>query len=188
LTDLIARNNIKVRLATLDTGRLFPETYSLLDRTRAKYDIDIKSYFPDTLSLEEFVNENGMNSIYKSISCRKSCCKIRKIDPLFRALEGAKIWVTGLRADQSENRAELPRIEKDAFTGLVKFNPLVDWNDLQLHSYLNSNSVPTNTLHRKGYPSIGCEPCTRAIAPEEHPRAGRWWWENSSQECGLHKG
>jgi len=188
LTDLIARNNIKVRLATLDTGRLFPESYSLLDRTRAKYDIDIKSYFPDTLSLEEFVNENGMNSIYNSIDCRKTCCKIRKIDPLFRALEGAQIWVTGLRADQSDNRATLPRIEKDSFTGLVKFNPLVDWNDLQLHSYLNSHSVPTNTLHRKGYPSIGCEPCTRAITTEEHPRAGRWWWENSSQECGLHKG
>jgi phosphoadenosine phosphosulfate reductase len=188
LTDLIARNNIKVRLATLDTGRLFPESYSLLDRTRAKYDIDIKSYFPDTLSLEEFVNENGMNSIYNSIYCRKTCCKIRKIDPLFRALEGAQIWVTGLRADQSDNRATLPRIEKDSFTGLVKFNPLVDWNDLQLHSYLNSHSVPTNTLHRKGYPSIGCEPCTRAITTEEHPRAGRWWWENSSQECGLHKG
>ena len=187
LTDLIARNNIAVRFVTLDTGRLFPETYSLLNRTSSKYDLKIKSVFPDTLSLEEFVNDQGMNSIYKSIDCRKTCCRIRKIDPLFRGLEGVKVWVTGLRADQSENRASLPRIEKDSMTGLIKFNPLQDWSDFQLQYYINSNSVPTNTLHRKGYPSIGCEPCTRAITEEEHPRAGRWWWENSSQECGLHK-
>ena len=129
-----------------------------------------------------------MNSIYNSLNCRKACCKIRKIDPLKRALKGSVVWVTGLRADQSDNRSSLPRIEMDLMTGLIKFNPLVDWNDLQLYSYLNSNSVPTNTLHRKGYPSIGCEPCTRAVQPQEHTRAGRWWWENSSQECGLHKG
>jgi phosphoadenosine phosphosulfate reductase len=188
LTDLIARNNIPVRLVTLDTGRLFPETYSLLDRTKSKYAVEVKSVFPDTLSLEEFVNEQGMNSIYSSIDCRKTCCKIRKIDPLFRALKEAKVWVTGLRADQSENRSSIPRVEKDAMTGLIKFNPLLDWNDHQLQSYINSHSVPTNTLYRKGYPSIGCEPCTRAIQSDEHPRAGRWWWENSSQECGLHKG
>ena len=165
LTDLIARNNIPVRLVTLDTGRLFPETYSLLDRTKSKYAIEVKSVFPDTLSLEEFVNEQGMNSIYSSINCRKTCCKIRKIDPLFRALNEAKVWVTGLRADQSENRSSIPRVERDAMTGLIKFNPLLDWNDHQLQSYINSHSVPTNTLHRKGYPSIGCEPCTRAIQP-----------------------
>ena len=173
LTDLIARNNIPVRLVTLDTGRLFPESYNLIDRTKSKYNIEIQSFFPDTLSLEEFVNTQGMNSIFKSLECRKTCCKIRKIDPLFRALEGAKVWVTGLRADQSLNRSTLPRIDKDSMTGLIKFNPLVNWSDFQLQSYINSHSVPTNSLHRKGYPSIGCEPCTRAIQPEEHPRAGR---------------
>jgi len=188
LTDIIARNNIKVRFATLDTGRLFPETYNLIDRTKSKYGIEIKSYFPDTMSIEGFVNENGMNSIFNSVDCRKTCCRIRKIEPLHRALDGSKIWVTGLRNDQSENRADLPRIEKDSLTGLIKFNPIIDWSDFELQAYINSHSVPTNTLHRKGYPSIGCEPCTRAITSDEHPRAGRWWWEKSSQECGLHKG
>jgi len=188
LTDIIARNNIKVRLVTLDTGRLFPETYNLIDRTKSKYGIEIKSYFPDTMSIEGFVNENGMNSIFNSVDCRKTCCRIRKIEPLHRALDGSKIWVTGLRNDQSENRADLPRIEKDSLTGLIKFNPIIDWSDFELQAYINSHSVPTNTLHRKGYPSIGCEPCTRAITSDEHPRAGRWWWEKSSQECGLHKG
>lgn len=188
LTDLICRNNLEVRFATLDTGRLFPETYNLIDRTKAKYDLKIKSYFPDSISLEQFVNEVGMNSIFKSQECRKTCCRIRKIDPLFRALDGAEVWVTGLRAEQSDNRTNLPRLERDKLTGLIKYNPLVDWDDNQLQSYLNSHSVPTNTLHRQGYPSIGCQPCTRAITEEEHPRAGRWWWENSSQECGLHKG
>ena len=160
-------------MVTLDTGQLFPESYNLIDRTKSKYNIEIQSFFPDTLSLEEFVNTQGMNSIFKSIECRKTCCKIRKIDPLFRALEGAKVWVTGLRADQSLNRSTLPRIDNDSMTGLIKFNPLVDWSDFQLQSYINSHSVPTNSLHRKGYPSIGCEPCTRAIQHEEHPRAGR---------------
>jgi phosphoadenosine phosphosulfate reductase len=188
LTDIIARNNIKVRLVTLDTGRLFPETYNLIDRTKSKYGIEIKSYCPDTMSIEDFVNENGMNSMFNSVECRKTCCRIRKIDPLYGALEGAKIWVTGLRNDQSENRADLPRIERDSLTGLIKFNPIIDWSDFELQSCINSNSVPTNTLHRKGYPSIGCEPCTRAITSDEHPRAGRWWWEQSSQECGFHKG
>jgi phosphoadenosine phosphosulfate reductase len=188
LPDIIARNNIKVRLVTLDTGRLFPETYNLIDRTKSKYGIEIKSYCPDTMSIEDFVNENGMNSMFNSVECRKTCCRIRKIDPLYRALEGAKIWVTGLRNDQSENRADLPRIERDSLTGLMKFNPITDWSDFELKSCINSNSVPTNTLHRKGYPSIGCEPCTRAITSDEHPRAGRWWWEQSYQECGFHKG
>lgn len=189
LTDLIARNNLPVRLVTLDTGRLFPETYDLIDRTRAKYrDLDFRSVFPDTQSLEAFVNSQGMSAIFQSIDARKTCCRIRKIDPLHRALEGAKVWVTGLRAAQSDNRASLPRLERDPLTGMLKFNPLVEWTDAQLETYIHSNSVPTNPLHRKGFPSIGCAPCTRAVLEGEHPRAGRWWWEQSSKECGLHRG
>ena len=189
LTDLIAQHDLPVRLVTLDTGRLFPETYDLIDRTRSKYrNLDLVSFFPDTASLEEFVNAQGMSSIFRSIDARKTCCRIRKIDPLKRALEGAAVWVTGLRAAQSDNRASLPRLERDGMTGLIKFNPLLDWTDAELDTYINSHGVPTNTLHRKGFPSIGCAPCTRAVLEGEHPRAGRWWWEQSSKECGLHKG
>ena len=189
LTDLIARNNLPVRLVTLDTGRLFPETYDLIDRTRAKYrDLDFRSVFPDTQSLEAFVNAQGMSSIFQSIDARKTCCRIRKIDPLHRALDGAKVWVTGLRAAQSDNRASLPRLERDPLTGMLKFNPLVAWTDAELETYIHSHSVPTNPLHRRGFPSIGCAPCTRAVLEGEHPRAGRWWWEQSSKECGLHRG
>ena len=189
LTDLISRHELPVKLVTLDTGRLFPETYDLIDRTRSKYrNLDLTSYFPDTASLEEFVNEQGMSAIFRSLEARKTCCRIRKIDPLKRALDGAAVWVTGLRAAQSDNRASLPRLERDGMTGLIKFNPLLDWTDAELDTYVNSNSVPTNPLHRKGFPSIGCAPCTRAVLEGENPRAGRWWWEQSSKECGLHKG
>ncbi|MDA0728569.1 MAG: phosphoadenylyl-sulfate reductase [Bacteroidetes bacterium] len=189
LTDLIARNNLPVQLVTLDTGRLFPETYDLIDRTRSKYPgTPLQSFFPDTTTLEEFVNQQGMSAIFQSLEARKECCHIRKIAPLKRALDGAAVWVTGLRAAQSDNRATLPRIEHDTMTGLVKYNPLVDWSDAQLETYIHSHGVPTNPLHRKGFPSIGCAPCTRAVLEGEHPRAGRWWWEHSSKECGLHKG
>ena len=147
LTDLIARHDLPVRLVTLDTGRLFPETYDLIDRTRAKYrNVRLTSYFPDTATLEEFVNEQGMSAIFQSIEARKACCKIRKIDPLKRSLEGAAVWVTGLRAAQSDNRATLPRLERDGMTGLIKFNPLVDWTDAELDTYVNSNSVPTKPI------------------------------------------
>jgi phosphoadenosine phosphosulfate reductase len=188
LTDIIWRNNLPIEIITLDTGRLFNETYDLIDKTKSRYNIKIKSYFPDTLSLEEFVNEQGMNSIFKSVTARKECCRIRKIDPLLRSLDGAKVWVTGLRSDQSNNRNNLPRIEIDSLTGLLKFNPLLTWTDSELDEYISENNVPINSLHKKGMPSIGCAPCTRAVSDDEHPRAGRWWWENSSQECGLHKG
>jgi len=189
LTDLIARNNLPVQLVTLDTGRLFPETYDLIDRTRSKYPgTPLRSFFPDTATLEEFVNAQGMSAIFQSLQARKECCHIRKIAPLKRALDGAAVWVTGLRAAQSDNRASLPRIERDGMTGLVKYNPLVDWSDAQLETYIHSHGVPTNPLHRKGFPSIGCAPCTRAVLEGEHPRAGRWWWEHSSRECGLHQG
>jgi phosphoadenosine phosphosulfate reductase len=129
-----------------------------------------------------------MSAIFRSLEARKTGCHIRKIDPLKRALDGAAVWVTGLRAAQSDNRASLPRLERDGMTGLIKFNPLVDWTDAELDTYVNSHSVPTNPLHRKGFPSIGCAPCTRAVLEGENPRAGRWWWEQSSRECGLHKG
>jgi len=188
LTDIICRNNLPVRIITLDTGRLFPETYDLIDKTKARYKVKIDSFFPETLSLEEFVNEQGMNSIFKSVEARKNCCQLRKITPLLRALEGAKVWVTGLRADQSDNRNNLPRIELDSLSGLLKFNPLLTWSDSDLDIYIEKHNVPINSLHKKGFPSIGCQPCTRAVAEGEHPRAGRWWWEKSSQECGLHKG
>ncbi|PCJ80229.1 MAG: phosphoadenylyl-sulfate reductase [Bacteroidetes bacterium] len=188
LTDLISRNNIKVKLATLDTGRLFSETYDLIDKTKSRYGIEIKSYFPDTLSLEEFVNSQGMNSIFKSLENRKECCKIRKIDPLLRSLKNSNVWVTGLRMEQSDNRSNLSRISVDSLSGLLKFNPLLSWTDSEINQYIEKHNVPINTLHKKGYPSIGCAPCTRAITIDEHPRAGRWWWEQSSKECGLHKG
>ena len=188
LTDIICRNNLPVRIVTLDTGRLFPETYDLIDKTKARYKVKIDCFFPETLSLEAFVNEQGMNSIFKSVESRKNCCHLRKIDPLLRALEGAKVWVTGLRADQSDNRNNLPRIELDSLSGLLKFNPLLTWSDADLENYTEKHNVPINALHKKGFPSIGCQPCTRAVAEGEHPRAGRWWWEKSTQECGLHKG
>lgn len=189
LTDLIARNELPVRVVTLDTGRLFQETYDLMDRTRAMYPgLEFETYFPAAESLEAFVNSQGMSSIFKSVEARKTCCGIRKIDPLHRALEGAEVWVTGLRSAQSDNRAGLSRLERDAMSGKLKYNPLLDWTDGDLDTYVNSHSVPTNPLHRKGYPSIGCAPCTRAVLDGEHPRAGRWWWEQSTKECGLHKG
>ena len=169
LTDLIAQHDLPVRLVTLDTGRLFPETYDLIDRTRSKYsNLDLVSFFPDTASLEEFVNAQGMSSIFGALTPERRC-RIRKIDPLKRALEGAAVWVTGLRAAQSDNRASLPRLERDGMTGLIKFNPLLDWTDAELDTYINSHGVPTNTLHRKGFPSIGCAPCTRAVLEGEHP-------------------
>jgi phosphoadenosine phosphosulfate reductase len=188
LTDIICRNNLPIRIATLDTGRLFPETYNLIDKTKSRYKVEIDSFFPETLSLEEFVNEQGMNSIFKSIESRKTCCRLRKIKPLLRSLEGAVVWVTGLRADQSDNRNKLPRIELDSLSGLLKFNPLLTWSDSDLEKYLEKHNVPINSLHKKRFLSIGCEPCTRAVIEGEHPRSGRWWWEKSSQECGLHKG
>ena len=188
LTDIICRNNLPVRIATLDTGRLFPETYDLIDKTKAKYKVQIDSFLPETLSLEEFVNDQGMNAIFKSVESRKTCCRLRKIKPLLRSLDGAEVWVTGLRADQSDNRNNLPRIELDSLSGLLKFNPLLTWSDADLENYLEKHNVPINSLHKKGFLSIGCEPCTRAVTDGEHPRSGRWWWEKSSQECGLHKG
>lgn len=186
LTDIIFRNDIPIEIFTLDTGRLFQETYDLMDLTRARYNKEFKIYFPDAEDVEEYVNTKGMNAFYESVENRKECCFIRKVKPLKRALHGKKVWVTGLRAEQSENRAHLPVWEWDEGFNIYKFNPLLDWSYDKVLEYIKLYHVPYNKLHDKGFISIGCAPCTRAILPGEHPRAGRWWWENSKKECGLH--
>ncbi len=186
ITDVICRNKIGIEIFTLDTGRLFYETYDLIERTNSRYKINIKIFFPDTSDVETFVNEKGINSFYESVENRKQCCFIRKVKPLSRALAGAKVWVTGLRSAQSENRKGMPMIGWDEERQLYKFNPLINWTYDEMIGYIKENNVPYNPLHDKGFISIGCAPCTRAIEPGEDPRAGRWWWEQSQKECGLH--
>lgn len=186
LTDMIYKNALPVKIFTIDTGRLFNETYELLDKTNARYRQNMQVYFPDATDVETFVLENGINAFYESVDHRKSCCYLRKVKPLNRALAGATVWITGLRADQSDNRQDMPLIEWDEQRQLYKFNPLIRWSYDEMISYINEHNVPYNSLHDKGYISIGCAPCTRAIEPGEHPRAGRWWWETSQKECGLH--
>lgn len=187
ITDAIFKNNLPVKIFTLDTGRLFNETYELLDRTTARYKKDIKVYFPDSADVEEFVATKGINSFYESVDNRKNCCYIRKVKPLNRALEGAKVWITGLRSEQSDNRHDMPMIEWSEEKQLYKFNPLIRWTYEDMMNYIEKFNVPYNRLHDKGFVSIGCAPCTRAIEPGEDPRAGRWWWESSQKECGLHE-
>jgi phosphoadenosine phosphosulfate reductase len=186
LTHLISSANLPVKFITLDTGRLFQETYNVFELTRVRYKIAVHVYVPDKDELEEFVNANGINSFYQSVEQRKLCCKIRKVNPLNLALKGAAVWITGLRAAQSEAREKLQFLELDAERGLLKCNPLLDWRLEQAETFAAENKIPLNTLHAKGFPSIGCAPCTRAIEPGEDIRAGRWWWENSKKECGLH--
>jgi phosphoadenosine phosphosulfate reductase len=186
ITDLIFKNNLDIQVFTLDTGRLFNQTYDLLDLTISKYKKNIKIYFPESAQVEEFVNTKGLNSFYESVANRKECCAIRKVYPLKRALKEVTIWVTGLRADQSANRLEMREFEWDSNFKLIKYNPLIDWTLAQTVSYLKENKVPYNPLHEQGFVSIGCAPCTRAIAEGEDIRAGRWWWESSQKECGLH--
>jgi phosphoadenosine phosphosulfate reductase len=157
-----------------------------MDLTKKKYQLDLITYFPNLDKTEKLVREKGFNSFYSSVENRKECCFIRKMEPLARALEGVNIWITGLRAEQSENRAQMPIVEWDESRNLIKVNPLIDWSFEKLNAYLVEHKIPQNPLHKKGFISIGCAPCTRAIGPDEHPRAGRWWWENSQKECGLH--
>ena len=177
-----------IEVMTLDTGRLFPETYDLWDKTLLQYNASIKPYFPNTQQIEEFVENNGINPFYTSVDLRKECCHIRKVVPLKRALARAKIWITGLRAEQSENRNGLNVIEWDEHFQVFKYNPLLHWTIANVKEYLNKNSVPYNVLHDQNFVSIGCAPCTRAINEGENFRDGRWWWENQSKkECGLHK-
>ena len=186
ITQAIASTKSAITIFTLDTGRQFQESYELMDLTIKKYGISLQTFFPNTSSVETLVAEKGFNSFYTSVENRKECCFVRKMEPLNRALQGAKVWITGLRAEQSDNRADMPIIEWDENRQLWKINPLIDWSFSQLENYLQEHKIPQNPLHKKGFISIGCAPCTRAISEGEHPRAGRWWWENSQKECGLH--
>lgn len=186
ITYAIASQKLPIEIFTLDTGRQFQESYELIDLTVKKLGFNLKTYFPQTTAVEKLVETKGFNSFYSSVENRKECCFIRKIEPLNRALQGANVWITGLRAEQSENRADMPMIEWDAQKNLFKINPLIDWTFETLEKFLTEHKIPQNPLHKKGFISIGCAPCTRAIAAGEHPRAGRWWWENSQKECGLH--
>ena len=186
ITDAIFKNNLPIKIFTLDTGRLFGESYELLERTNARYKKTIQVYFPDASDVEEFVMSKGVNSFYESVENRKLCCHIRKVKPLNRALQGASVWITGLRADQSDNRKEMPMIEWLEDKQLYKFNPLLRWTYTDVLDYIKEFYVPYNPMHDNGFISIGCAPCTRAIEPGEDPRAGRWWWETSQKECGLH--
>ncbi|HYD95177.1 MAG TPA: phosphoadenylyl-sulfate reductase [Noviherbaspirillum sp.] len=187
LTDMILRAKLPIAIFTLETGRLHKETLGVLDRIRDTYDYEVKLYRPQQAAVDAYVQQNGLNAFYDSVEMRKECCRIRKVEPLKRALAGNKAWITGQRRAQSTTRVDLAVQEDDAAHGMVKFNPLADWSEEDVWNYIRDNQVPYNPLHDKGYPSIGCEPCTRAIQPGEDVRAGRWWWENAdTKECGLH--
>jgi phosphoadenosine phosphosulfate reductase len=186
ITQLIAENLLDVHIFSLDTGRLFPETLDLIARTESKYKKRIEVLYPERTSLEKLVADIGINGFYDSVENRKSCCFVRKVEPLKRALAGNSVWVTGLRAEQSPNRADMKKIEWDEANQIIKFNPLLDWTYDQMIAYIHEHRIPYNPLHDKGFISIGCAPCTRAISEGEDPRAGRWWWEESKKECGLH--
>lgn len=187
LTEIICSVSPKTEIFTLDTGRLFPETYDLIDLTSKKYKKPIKIYFPDSKEVEKMVAEKGVNLFYDSIENRKLCCGIRKIQPLKRALKGLDAWITGLRREQSVTRTNLNIVEWDEANQLIKVNPLINWTEDDVWNYINKKNIPYNKLHKKGFASIGCQPCTRAIENGEGVRAGRWWWENpETKECGLH--
>jgi phosphoadenosine phosphosulfate reductase len=187
LTDMILRGKLPIRIFTLETGRLHAETVDMLDRIRQTYGYDVTPYRPEPAAVESYVRQNGLNAFYDSVEMRKECCRIRKVEPLNRALAGNNAWITGQRRAQSATRTALDIQEQDDAHGMTKFNPLADWSEQDVWQYIRVNNVPYNPLHDKGYPSIGCEPCTRAVQPGEDIRAGRWWWENpESKECGLH--
>ncbi|PWS28512.1 phosphoadenylyl-sulfate reductase [Pedobacter yonginense] len=187
VTHLIFSNQIPIKVFTLETGRLFPETYYVWNRTLEVYKQPVYAYYPKNDLLQDMVNTKGPNSFYESVENRKECCYIRKIEPLKRALQGNAIWITGIRADQSANREDMNDLEWDEGNQLIKFHPIFDWTLDDVKSYISDNNIVYNTLHDKGFPSIGCAPCTRAVQPGEDFRAGRWWWEDQSKkECGLH--
>lgn len=187
LTSVIAEENAKTSIFTLETGRLFPETYYVWSRTLETYPLDIRAYYPQTQSVETLLRKKGPSSFYNSVEDRKECCYIRKIEPLKRAIDGYSIWITGIRAEQSLNRDTMDFIEWDDVNRIIKIHPLFNWTLAQTERYLKEHQVPYNPLHDKGYVSIGCQPCTRAIQEGEDFRAGRWWWEDKSKkECGLH--
>jgi phosphoadenosine phosphosulfate reductase len=187
LTDMILKSGLPIGIFSLETGRLHKETLAVIDQVKAHYGHDITLYQPRAELVDEYVSKNGLNAFYDSVEMRKACCQVRKVEPLGRALDGKKAWVTGQRRAQSTTRFDLAVQEDDAAHGMQKFNPLADWSEQDVWDYIRANEVPYNALHDRGYPSIGCEPCTRAIQPGEDVRAGRWWWENpESKECGLH--
>lgn len=188
VVDMMVKINPKARIFTLDTGRLNPETYDVIDKVRDKYGIELEVMFPDSKAVEDMVREKGVNLFYQSVENRKLCCKTRKVQPLRRQLATLEAWVTGLRADQAVTRSALKKVEIDeAFGGIIKVNPLAGWSHEDVWNYIRANDVPYNELHDKGYPSIGCAPCTRVVEEGEDIRAGRWWWESpETKECGLH--
>lgn len=188
LVDMLVKIAPEPRIFVLDTGRLHQETYDVMERCRQRYHIEFEVYFPQTALVEQLLRTKGANSFYLSVENRKECCHIRKVEPLGRALQGLQAWITGLRRQQAVTRASIPKIEVDsAHGGILKLNPLADWSEAQVWDYIRAHHVPYNVLHDRGFPSIGCVPCTRAIQPGEDIRAGRWWWETPEQkECGLH--
>ena len=187
VADAVFTADLPIAVFTLDTGRLPHETLDLLERMHRRYLREVEIFRPDAGEVVRYVSTHGVNAFYESVELRKSCCHIRKVEPLARALAGRDAWVTGLRRAQAVTRTDLPLREFDATHGLVKFNPLADWNEEEVWAYVRDREVPYNALHDRGYPSIGCDPCTRAICPGEDIRAGRWWWESrDSKECGSH--
>ena len=187
LTHAILSRKLGIGIFSLNTGRLHAETLGMLDKVEARYGYEIEQLHPQREAVAEYVASQGVNAFYESVDLRKRCCEIRKVEPLNRALAGVQAWVTGQRREQSVTRAELHLEEQDAARGIAKYNPLADWSEADVWAYLSAFNVPVNPLHARGYPSIGCEPCTRAVRPGEDSRAGRWWWESrESKECGLH--
>lgn len=187
ITAAIGLARLPITVSTLETGRLFKETFDLIAETEERFGMVIERHVPEQADIDAYAAKYGMNGFYDSVEARHACCHVRKLKPLARALDGASIWVTGLRRGQSGNRASTPFAEYDAERDLIKVNPLADWSIEDINAYVEREAVPTNPLHKRGYPSIGCEPCTRAIKPGEPERAGRWWWENDEKrECGLH--
>ncbi|HZW24746.1 MAG TPA: phosphoadenylyl-sulfate reductase [Gallionella sp.] len=187
LTDLIAKHGLNIEMFSLDTGRLPAETYDLMQQLRERYALPLTVYFPDSVQVEAYVAQHGVNGFYDSVENRKACCFVRKVEPLRRALAGKGAWITGMRREQAATRGSLEVSSFDADNGLQKFNPLLDWTNVEVWEYIKANDVPYNKLHDQFYPSIGCAPCTRAVTPGEDIRAGRWWWENpEGKECGLH--
>ena len=188
LTDIIVTQDKNTRIFTLDTGRLFPETYQLIEKTNMMYGIKIEVFFPDYHEVQRMVREEGINLFYNSVESRHRCCQIRKLEPLKRAFQGLDVWICGLRREQSITRQDMQVVEWDEMHQLIKVNPLISWTEQQVWDYIKMRSVPYNKLHDRGYPSIGCEPCTRAVQPGEDVRSGRWWWESPDhRECGLHQ-
>lgn len=188
LADIMLNIDKTVRIFTLDTGRLFPETYRLIDDTNLHYNIKMEVFCPQTEDLQDFVRNKGINPFYEGIEQRHACCQVRKLEPLSRAFKGLDAWVCGLRRSQSVTRSDMQLVEWDDNHGLLKINPLIDWSEEQVWNYIKEHNVPYNELHDKGYPSIGCEPCTRAVKRIDDIRSGRWWWEKPEhRECGLHR-